>query len=809
MVLTLCDGADKFPPARHQAAPMSWFQPIAKLEIGQTCRLPGTPPPQGRMWWPVGVLTHVLVVLGVGVVVLFTYGNTLRSTGFALDNKFIILEDPRMRDACAGKDLRDAAVAAECRRQNREFIKLIFTEDYWWPKAVSGLYRPLTTLSLRFNYATLGNGTSAVGYHLTNLLLHWLMAVLVYFVGLVLFRKIWPALLMAGLFATHPVTTESVTNIIGRADIFAGITVVGGLLLYVKATHSRGLWRVMWLTAMAVLVGLGVFCKESAATVAGVVVLYDFTYRLQRLRPSWWRNLAANFWRFFWRGYVALVPPLALMFGVRAWVYANQRPPELPFVDNPLVGADFWSARLTAIKVLGRYLALLVWPARLSCDYSYNQIPVVDWQFRRWEDWQAVVALGVVLAVLGLAAYNYRRQKAVFFLTLFGFVTILPTSNLVPNPTFGQSLFDNATWCIGSIMAERFLYLPLVGFAGCVVVAVFTLCYRLLEVPAWFDFERRWVPLTLAVVVLGGIMTAFGVRAAIRNLDWENDITLWKSAVEVAPNSFKSYKSYAYALYENDPEGKNIDEIIRVAEKALEITDRTQIVLLHLGAYYRIKGDQLAERIADGSIRVTPAARPWYEKSVAVLERAVPLDREFNADNRRKEIARGRDPSQILDIGNHEIYWNLGLGYLRLGMYDKALEAYAYMRHLTPTNADAYLNTATAYLAAGRLEEALVWLLQTLFVDSTRQDALQLTLELYRQSDQADCALLYTPEPRLNADCEFVRRHICRAYMELARTLYDARRANLAKQAAQLAVDTYKCPTNNFAPFLPAAKPAS
>jgi protein O-mannosyl-transferase len=82
----------------------------------------------------------VAVAFVLGAIVLFTYCNTLYNTGFALDNKFIILEDPRLREA------------------NHNNLHLIFTQDYWWPKAVSGLYRPLTTLSYLFNYSTLGNG---------------------------------------------------------------------------------------------------------------------------------------------------------------------------------------------------------------------------------------------------------------------------------------------------------------------------------------------------------------------------------------------------------------------------------------------------------------------------------------------------------------------------------------------------------------------------------------------------------------------------------------------------------------------------
>src|SRR5882672_3524680 len=111
--------------------------------------------PKTKLWPAAGFLPHVAVVFVLAVIVLFTYCNTVHDTGFALDNKFIILEDPRLRDA------------------NHNNISLIFSQDYWWPKAVSGLYRPLTTLSYMFNYSVLGNTDHAAGYHWISFVLHW------------------------------------------------------------------------------------------------------------------------------------------------------------------------------------------------------------------------------------------------------------------------------------------------------------------------------------------------------------------------------------------------------------------------------------------------------------------------------------------------------------------------------------------------------------------------------------------------------------------------------------------------------------
>lgn len=812
--------------------------------------------PKTKLWPSVGFLPHLAVSFVLGVIVLFTYCNTVHDTGFALDNKFIILEDPRLRDAGSPEG-------------NRNNVGLIFSQDYWWPKAVSGLYRPLTTLSYRFNYTTLDNRDHAAGYHWINFFLHWANTVLVYFAVLVLMERLWPAFFVAALFGTHPVATESVANMIGRADLFATLWVLIGFLCHAKSVTvdtkretpiapqaAAGVisavlagfvvicWRhAAWLppslqssTAIILaLVALGastltlaclaggwgkllplfllmlsttisVFCKETGVVVLGIVMLYDFLYRVRQKHPNWVANLVLNFWEFTVKGYVVLAVPILAMCYARGWVFQQLRPPELPWVDNPLAmpGVDFWTARMTAIKVIGKYFWLLLWPQQLSCDYSYNQIPIVSWHFNTWEDCKAIIALVSVVIVILVAIRNYHRNKPLFFFIFFFFGTLLPTSNLFPK--LGEPLFDRLSWCIGSIMAERFLYLPLIGFAGCAVLAIYALCRRLiphLDVSPWA--QRIWLQV-VARSALSLAVVAYGARAFNRNFDWEDDERLWIKAVQVSPDSFKSHKSLAFALYEKDPEGKNIDRIIEEGEKARQVTDKTQIVLLHLGAYYRIKGDTYAQHAADGVTLVpTPQSLPWYQKSVEALQKAVPLDKEFNDDNRRKELKRGRNPDQIADIGNHEIYWNLGISYMRMSQYQPALDAYSYMRHLAPTNPDAYLSIASVYLSTGHAEEASISLLQALLLDSGRTQALRLLVDIYRQIDREGCAVIMNPgQPRLNLDCVLVRNQICSAYYGLVQVFLETKQYDLARQTKQNALQNYHCPSEPFHQLLPA-----
>jgi len=105
---------------------------------------------------------------------------------------------------------------------------------------------PLTTFSYLLNYTVFGNGPHPAGYHWVNFALHAVNIALVYLLGLLLFQesklKERVAFALAAVWSLHPVLTESVTNIVGRADLLAGFGVLAGLLCHIHGGAASG-WR--------------------------------------------------------------------------------------------------------------------------------------------------------------------------------------------------------------------------------------------------------------------------------------------------------------------------------------------------------------------------------------------------------------------------------------------------------------------------------------------------------------------------------------------------------------------------------------
>jgi hypothetical protein len=155
------------------------------------------------------------------------------------------------------------------------------THDYWQPMATDGLYRPLTVLSFMVDRAVLGHGDRAFGYVVENVALHAGCAALVYALVWHLVRRRWPATVAALLFALHPIATEAVTNVVGRADLLAVTGVLAGTLCWAKGRGrwGGGAWRGR--SGLVVASVLAFFSKESGLVLVAALALYDAS----RTRP--------------------------------------------------------------------------------------------------------------------------------------------------------------------------------------------------------------------------------------------------------------------------------------------------------------------------------------------------------------------------------------------------------------------------------------------------------------------------------------------------------------------------------------------
>jgi hypothetical protein len=667
---------------------------------------------------------HLLASLALSLLTLLAFSNSFDG-GFVLDNRALLLNDPRIREATAAN------------------LGLILRHTYWWPTGEGGVYRPFTTLSYLFNYAILGNGEHPGGYHWVNWLLHVLNVLLVYALANRFVRRFWPAFFVAAIWAVHPVLTEAVTNIVGRADVLAATGLLGGLLTYLKSVESNGWWRWAWLAGLMAFTAIGVFSKENAVVLPAGIILYELVFWKQHRAWKQHRDRILA-------GLAAVLAPMALMFYQRSAVLAASLHKEVPVTDNPILGAGFWAGRLTAVDVLVRYLSLVIWPARLSADYSWSQIPIAHGSAGDW------LALILILSLIPALVWLLRRNHDTFFFTCFALLWLAPVCNVV--------------FPIGSIMAERFLYVPTLGVVVCVVLGIYAVA------------EHARVAAYQPIVLCCLITATLAARTWVRNSDWKDDLSMATALVRAAPNSFKSHDFMANVLFASDPNHANIDRVVAESEKSLAILDplpdsQSQPDPYELaGRCYLFRGD--------------------YRKAIAALRRFLTIEKAEFGEFERTLIPGGPSPQsaeRITAVRQSDVYTLLSMAYLKSGDTDNAADAAAHARALDAPSPELYRQLARIALAQGRVDEAAVTFIEGAFVTSDgslRKDL----LDLYQHMDRASCALKPGPRgPAIDPACPLVHAHLCAAAAGTIGTLEAADQAELAKTRKKMFVEEFGC----------------
>ena len=537
-----------------------------------------------------------------------------------------------------------------------------------------GGYRPLTTLSFALNYHF--HGTDPRFYHLVNVLLHGLVSVLVYLLGVQIFRAPNAALAGALLFAVHPIHTEVVAWISGRAELLAAVFCLGSWLCYLAAGRVP-VWRRALLATSLLLFFAGLLSKENALVLPLLIAAGDL-YAARGRVPG-----ASRWPAGYWKIYAAFLAVVACYFLLRSALYVEpitRDVARIDFVINPLAAAEAGVRLMTACKVLGEYFMLLVWPAQLSADYSFDAVPVV----RRFTDPGFLLSIGIFSALAITALVSFLRRGPLWLPIVLGLVAIGPVSNLLLP--------------VGTIKAERLLYFPSVWF--CLAVGLL-----------WSGLRSR-VPHAAANTLLLVVVVLCGVRTVQRNADWRSERSLWTAVARTVPQNFRAQHilatdylragdipraieagSRAVAINPSSAEavqnlgialiqGGRPAEAVRLYEQAARTHPQSAAICLNLGLAYAAAGDlrQAVSKLRE-AVELKPAA-------VGYLNLGLALSGLGDKESARQSYRRATE----LDPGYPEAWNALGAVSISLGDPDEAREALHRALQLRPDYREALYN---------------------------------------------------------------------------------------------------------------------
>jgi Tfp pilus assembly protein PilF len=555
-------------------------------------------------------------------------------------------------------------------------------------------YRPVRTFTYALDHLLWD--ANPAGYHLSNVLYHAAASLMVFVIAALLGLPHRAALLAAAVFAVHPVHTDAVTYISGRRDVVSSFFYLAAFACFLADRRRPGGVKV---AGVFVLYMLGIFTKEMAATLPVVCVAYHLTWGAGRagsgpegpaggLRPPSGETGRGKFF------YGAL-----LLAGACYAYYAVKLQPAVT-LRRDWHGGSAWLTALTMTRVFWAYVWLLVWPARLCADYSFDAFPISGGLA---EPRTLLAAAGVAAAGL-LPFWLARRRPEAAFALFWHWLTLGPVSQIVPH------------W---EMMAEHYLYLP--SAAICVAAGV-----------ALDRVAARWR--AGGAVAAACVLLSMSVRTVVRNADWQDSYSLWSATVRDAPRCARARNNLALAL-----EGEGQDaEAEREYRRALDIMPADPFTRNNLGALCLAQG-RLEE--ARRYLRAAVDSWPRYpeglsnlgaaERELGHLVESERLLRQALAERpghrsalvhlgltlRRLGPGRHAEAEGLYrailaeDPGDVAVQNNLGALLLEMGRTREAIAAFERVVRAQPRVGRGFMNLARAWKAAGRprkSEESLV-----------------------------------------------------------------------------------------------------
>lgn len=542
-------------------------------------------------------------------------------------------------------------------------------------------------------------GIEGIG-HFGNMLLYSLTGVLLYMLILLLLQRNVTepsraahiiAFATGLLFITHPVHTEAVANIKGCDEILSLLGSLGALYLALKSFYKP---NALFLALSGVAFFLACMAKENAITFLAIAPLAFYFFSNASLSQIAKQN-------------APLFIGAAAFIAVRSWAIGSQfgaTPMEL--MNNPFVklGADglyhavsFGEKMGTITYTLGKYLGLLFYPAVLTHDYYPRHIDLMD-----FSNSAVLLSAGVYIALIAAAVYGTTRRSAWAFGIWFYLLSL--------------SIVSNVVFPVGTNMAERFLYMPSVGFA-------FTVAYLL------YQLLKNNQLVFVGIISVSAML--FGYRTLVRNPAWYDNWTLFMTDGETSLRSAKLQNACGGELQRIATltdrerlqwlgEAENVPELAAI--RALPDSNVRQKQLL-----------QEAVKHLDNALGVHPTyGNAWllkgnayyymknYPEAIKCYKECLRLQAEEGSAKRNLGCAL-RDYGRVRGEQQHdaaaaetlfaeavtylptdgECYRLLGVSRGIQGKNDAALSAFQEWAKNSPNDANAYANLAIALRAKG------------------------------------------------------------------------------------------------------------
>jgi tetratricopeptide (TPR) repeat protein len=525
---------------------------------------------------------------------------------------------------------------------------------------VNSIWNPLTVLSHMLDCQLFG--LKPWGHHLTNVLLHVVNTVLVFLLLRRLTGALWRSLLVAALFAVHPLHVESVAWVAERKDVLSTCFGLLALIFYARYTQKRS--RVEERESSAGNSGSAFDLRPSTLDYGLVLFFFALGLMSKPMLVTWpFVMLLLDYWpleRFkhssVWRLVTEKIPFFSLMVTMSIVTFIVQKQTStLMTVEKLPLGARSGNALISYCRYLGK----LFWPTDLAVFYPHPE---------NWPIKQVVMAGGLILGITVFFILERRRYPFLLMGWLWFVGTLVPVIQLVQTGSHA--------------MADRYTYIPSLGVL-------------ILTVWGVYELTRRWryQVIALSVVCCAAIVLCLGMTWQ-QLVYWQDSEALFRHALEVEENNCLAHNNLGTALFKKD----QIDEAISQYQEAIRLKPDDAKPHYNLGTALDKKG-QTDEAISQfqEAIRLKPDDAEVHNNLGTAFSRKGQTD---EAISQFQEAIRLKP-----DLA--ETHNNLGTALDRKGQTDEAISQFRETIRLKPDFAEAHNDLGTALDRKSQTDEAI------------------------------------------------------------------------------------------------------
>ena len=483
--------------------------------------------------------------------------------------------------------------------------KILSSPSYWGSQHGTRFYRPIFTLVVSA-IRSIGNN-NPIYFHVFFLLLHTIVVILVFFISFYLTSELLLTFVVSFIYAIHPIHVENVAYITGGNDVLCAFFFF--LLLFIQIKYPSQT-KTYLLTIL--LLFLGFFSKETAIAYIPIYFAYLWMIGHRINNPA---KTAVVFT-------VSVFAILAIRFSIQGSFYGIDTP-DYWFNFIPYLSA--WHAKLSAVKVLGLYIAHILFPISLSPDYSFPIIQPFGVDF-----------LSILLFILPIAllALIFVIKDNIFrFGIIFFFITI--------------SLVSNFLFPIGTIMGDRLLYIPSFGL----ILAIVRL---------WQILSRKFAfPKFVSVAVFTIFSFFFIFQTITYSRVWNSSMDLWSYTIKHHPKS-----SQALANLSTEYAKADFNKALSLLNRALAVNDKNYATYNGIGRLYEAK-------------LMLDSANSYYSKAISLNPFFLPayLYRGINYGKQGNNLSAIEDFKKCLELNNNQLHahFNLAFCLYRIKDFDNSL----------------------------------------------------------------------------------------------------------------------------------------